>query len=141
MTQPSTNESADPARPTVHERIGAEPIGRIAELLYARIGGDPSIRGMFSVDLGPGSDAVRDMREFLVQFFGGPSDYSARKGHPRLRARHMAFPITPEARAAWLSHALAALEQAAEEHGVDRVTRTEMREYFERASAFMINRP
>jgi hemoglobin len=140
MTQPSAHDSADPARPTVHERIGAEPIGRFAELLYARIDRDPSIRGMFSADLGPDSGAVRDMRQFLIQFFGGASDYSSRKGHPRLRARHMGFPITVDARAVWLSHALAALAQTADEYAIDDVTHAEMREYFERASAFMINR-
>jgi hemoglobin len=140
MTQPFAHDPSGAARPTVHERIGSEPIGRMAELLYARIDQDPMIRGMFSADLGPESGAVRDMRQFLIQFFGGPADYSARKGHPRLRARHMGFPITVDARAAWLSHALAALAQTADEYAIDGVTHTEMREYFERASAFMINR-
>ena len=129
----------DPTQPTVFARIGAVPLARIAEELYRGIGADPRIRPMFSADLSPGSEAVRDMREFLIQLFGGPVDYSARKGHPRLRARHMRFAITPAARDAWLGHALAALEITARAHAIDAATVDEMRRYFEHASAFMVN--
>jgi hemoglobin len=125
--------------PTVFERIGDAPIATFAEELYARIARDPLIRGMFSDDLSPTSEAVRDMREFLIQLFGGPARYSERKGHPRLRARHMRFPITPDARNAWLAHAIAALQCACERHAIDARTSAEMRSYFEHASAFMVN--
>ena len=94
---------------------------------------------MFPADLSAQSESVRDMREFLVQFFGGASAYSDRKGHPRLRARHMRFPITPDARNAWLEHALGALQSVADRHAIDAPTRAEMRAYFDHASAFMVN--
>lgn len=139
MTHHSTVGSFDPSPRTVYERIGPAPISRLAERLYEGIGRDPTIRGMFSAELGPESEAVRDMREFLMQLFGGPQDYSARKGHPRLRARHLRFAITVDARAAWLTHALAALASTADEYTLDAATCAEMRDYFERASAFMIN--
>lgn len=127
------------SQPTVFARIGEAPLAAFAEELYARISADPRIRPMFSADLSPTSEAVRDMREFLVQFFGGPEAYSERKGHPRLRARHMRFPITPDARDAWLEHAIASLETVANRHAIDARTRAEMRGYFEHASAFMVN--
>lgn len=129
----------DPTQPTVFARIGAAPIAQFAEELYRGIEGDPRIRSMFSADISPSSDAVTDMREFLVQFFGGPAGYSARKGHPRLRARHMRFAITPAARDAWLGHALEALAVTAHAHGIDAHTVDELRGYFEHASAFMVN--
>jgi hemoglobin len=128
-----------PEQPTVFQRIGPEPISFLAMALYRGIAGDARIRGMFSDDLSPTSEAVRDMREFLTQFFGGPGDYSVRKGHPRLRARHMRFTITPAARDAWLGHALAALAETERRHQLDPATVAEMRRYFEHASAFMIN--
>lgn len=131
----------EPEQTTVFQRIGPEPIKFLAEELYRGIAGDPRIRAMFSEDLSPTSEAVRDMREFLTQFFGGPSDYSARKGHPRLRARHIRFAITPAARDAWLGHALSALSSTTHRHGLDAATTDEMRRYFEHASAFMINHP
>ncbi|MEY2716779.1 MAG: hypothetical protein RIT24_3122, partial [Planctomycetota bacterium] len=68
-------------------------------------------------------------------------EYSARKGHPRLRARHMRFAITTSARDAWLDHALSALAATALRYRLDAHTTDEIRRYFEHASAFMINQP
>ena len=128
-----------PNQESVFSRIGAAPLERLAAELYRGIDGDPRIRQMFSPDLSAEGEAVRDMREFLIQFFGGPAAYSNRKGHPRLRARHMRFTITPAARDAWLGHALAALDATARAHEIDPATVDEMRRYFEHASAFMVN--
>ena len=129
----------DQPQRSVHDRIGAAPLATLAEALYRRIDADPRIRPMFSADLAADSDAVRDMREFLTQFFGGPADYSARKGHPRLRARHMRFPIDQAARDAWLSHALGALDDTRAVHEIDDATAREIAAYFHHASAFMVN--
>lgn len=131
---------AGPIRPPLFARLGGEPFATIAAGLYARIDQDARIRFMFPEDLGPDSPPVRDMREFLTQFFGGPAAYSERKGHPRLRARHMRFPIDQVARDAWLGHALAALEEAATKHALDAEACAEIRTYLVHASQFMINR-
>jgi len=137
-----TEGSNDPARQRrpLFDRIGGEPFASIAIGLYSRIDRDPRIRAMFPDDLGAESQPVRDMREFLTQFFGGPSSYSERKGHPRLRARHMRFPIDQSARDAWLGHALGALDEAALRHALDADACTEIRAYLAHASQFMINR-
>lgn len=135
---PSDNQPSS-TNPTVYDRIGEVALTGFAESLYRRIESDPAIRSMFSADLSEGSDAVTDMREFLIQFFGGPAGYSTRKGHPRLRARHLRFTIGQAARDVWLSHALAALEEIAARHTIDAATVAEMRAYFAHASAFMIN--
>jgi len=140
-TLPPVHPSDDNPRGTVYARLGPAPIAAIAAALYRRIDRDPRIRAMFSPDLSESGEAVRDMREFLTQFFGGPEDYSARKGHPRLRARHMRFPIDQAAREAWLSHALGALDDARATHAIDDDTAREIAGYFHHASAFMINQP
>ncbi len=72
---------------------------------------------------------------FLTQFFGGPARYAQERGHPRLRMRHMPFPIDRMARDHWLGHMLAAIDEA----GIEEPARSTMREYFERASEHMIN--
>lgn len=39
---------------------------------------------------------------FLCGWFGGPSLYIEKYGHPRLRARHLPFQIDSKARDAWM---------------------------------------
>ena len=124
----------------LHARLGDGPFAALAERLYFRIDRDSRIRGLFPEDLGPTSESVRDMREFLVQFFGGAPEYSRRKGHPRLRARHMRFPIDQAARDAWLENALGALRDTASSHALDGGAIAEIEAYLVRTSQFMINR-
>jgi hemoglobin len=129
-----------PGAPTLFTRLGPAPFARLAEELYRGIDRDARIRALFPADLGPASDPVADMREFLIQFFGGPPAYSMRKGHPRLRARHLRFPIDQAARDAWLENALAALETVARERALDEASKREIGEYLVRTSQFMLNR-
>jgi hemoglobin len=123
-----------PGADSIHTRLGGdEPFWRIARAFYARVDGDPRIRAMFPDDL---EEPIRNQAEFLIQYFGGPQAYSQRKGHPRLRMRHAPYPIDLAARNAWMEHMLGALEDAA----IPESERVLMREYFEKASLFLINR-
>lgn len=47
---------------------------------------------------------------FLVEWLGGPREYSAAHGHPRLRMRHGHVPIDEAQRDAWLRCMNAALD-------------------------------
>jgi hemoglobin len=119
---------------SVYDLIGGELVIReIVRRFYDRIEADPVLRPMFPDDLGPGREY---QALFLIQFFGGPRTYLDVRGHPRLRARHMPFVINRQAREHWLQHMLDAIDEI----GVSEPARTTMREYFERASEFMINR-
>lgn len=123
-----------PGAETIHARLGGdEPFWRIARAFYARVDRDPRIRGWFPDNL---DEPIRNQAEFLIQYFGGPQAYSQRKGHPRLRMRHAPYAIDLAARNAWMEHMLGALEDAA----IPEPERALMREYFEKASLFLINR-
>ena len=89
---------------------------------------------MFPDDL---EESKRRQFLFLVQFFGGPRLYLQERGHPRLRMRHFPFHIDRRARDHWLMHMLNAIDEA----GISGSAREQMRQYFERASAFLINHP
>jgi hemoglobin len=118
---------------TVYEVVGGEPtFRRLVDAFYARVEADPVLRPMFPADMAEGK---RAQYLFLMQFFGGPTDYAAERGHPRLRMRHSPFPIGREAREHWLAHMLAAVDEV----GIEEPARTTMRDYFERASLHMIN--
>ncbi len=97
---------------TIYERIGGdETITRIVESFYPRVQKDPLLAPIF-----PKGDAIRPVmekqRRFLTQFFGGPPLYSQLYGHPRMRARHLPFPITPRRAEAWLRCMAEALDEA-----------------------------
>lgn len=118
---------------SIYEQIGgAETLHRLVDYFYDQVEQDPILRPMFPNDLEPGK---RRQFLFLVQYFGGPADYSAERGHPRLRMRHMPFPISQAERDAWLNHMLAAIDAV----GIAEPARSAMRTYFEQAATAMIN--
>ncbi|MXX51311.1 MAG: globin [Chloroflexi bacterium] len=118
---------------SIYDRIGAEAIQRLTDAFYAAVEKAPLLRPMYPEDL---SEPRRKLQLFLLQFFGGPRDYSAERGHPRLRMRHFPFAIDQQARDHWLRHMWAAIDTA----GIPEPAREEMRVYFERSSEFLINR-
>src|SRR5664279_5697123 len=129
-------QRADPmqgSERTLYELVGgAETFRRLVDTFYAKVEADPDLRPLFPADLEAGK---RGQFLFLSQFFGGPSTYAVERGHPRLRMRHAPFVIDQQARDHWLRHMLAALDEV----GIEEPMRSTMTDYFERASAFMIN--
>lgn len=125
MTQPRT---------TVYDALGDQLFRDLTAAFYRGIAADPVLQGMFPDDL----EASRERQYlFLIQYFGGPSTYNDRYGHPRLRMRHFPFPIGKPERDAWLGHMLAAIAEV----GVPEPYATVMRNYFENASLAMMNQP
>ncbi len=57
------------------------------------------IRQMHPKDL---TEPKEKLFKFLSGWFGGPNLYWQAYGHPRMRARHMKFPIDAHARDQWL---------------------------------------
>lgn len=119
---------------TLYERVGGEDTFlRLVDRFYASVEADPVLRPMFPQDMDEGK---RWQFLFLSQLFGGPQTYAEERGHPRLKMRHFPFPIDQQARDHWLLHMLEAIDAA----GIAEPMRTEMRDYFERASTHMINK-
>jgi hemoglobin len=119
--------------PTLYELVGGDAtFQQLVDIFYNRVEADVPLRSLFPGDLEPGK---RWQFLFLTQFFGGPARYAQERGHPRLRMRHMPFPIDSSARERWLGHMLTAIDEV----GIEEPSRSVMREYFERGSAFMIN--
>ena len=118
---------------SVYDLIGSEePLRKLVDAFYAKVEQDPVLRPMFPKDLDEGKHW---QFLFLVQLFGGPARYMQERGHPRLRMRHFPFPINQEARDQWLEHMLTSIDDV----GIQEPARSLMRQYFERASAFLIN--
>lgn len=122
-----------PDEPNVYNQIGSDGFTRLVDAFYRRVATDPVLRPMYPEDdLQP---AARRLRLFLEQFFGGPRTYSDERGHPRLRMRHSPFRIDQAARDVWMTHMLAALDEA----NIPEPARSTMRRYFDRVATGMIN--
>lgn len=121
-------------RLTVYDLVGGEEtFRRLVHTFYERVYADPILRPMFPDDR---AGAEERLALFLMQYFGGPMTYSERRGHPRLRMRHVPFAIGQEERDAWLGHMLSAIDAIS----IREPARTAMRDYFDGAATFMINR-
>lgn len=87
----------------VFERIGREPgVRTVVDRFYDFMESLPeaaTIRALHPADLSTSRDKFY---WFLVGWLGGPQMYVERFGHPRLRARHLPFPIGTAERDAWL---------------------------------------
>ena len=64
------------------------------------------------------------------------ADYSAQRGHPRLRMRHMPFAIGETERDSWYAH----MSDAVRAGSLDPADEREMLEYFANAAAHLTNR-
>ena len=112
---------------------GHETFQRIVDAFYEGVAADDVLRPMYpEEDLGPANER---MVMFLEQYWGGPTTYSERRGHPRLRARHMPYKVNPLARDRWIAHMTAAVRSA----GLSPMHEAEMLDYVERAAHSMLN--
>jgi hemoglobin len=134
-----SDDSVAPRQVTVHEYVGGQPFfDRLVDRFYAGVADDPVLRPLYPDDLGP---SKRHLAGFLAQYWGGPPEYSAERGHPRLRMRHFPFAIGPRERDAWLSQMLAALDACAREIDMAAEIETAMRDYFTHSAGFLVNQP
>jgi hemoglobin len=72
---------------------------------------------------------------FLIGWLGGPQDYIAQHGHPRLRMRHGRVRVDIAMRDAWLR----AMKIALDEHEVTGPVREFLDERFKDVADFMRN--
>ena len=112
---------------TPYDRLGGAPAVRaIVERFYdAMTELEPALAKLHPCDeRGYVARASRDrFALFFIGWLGGPQDYIAEHGHPRLRVRHAQVPVTDATIAAWLRCMFTAFEAC----GVD----AEVRAYLE----------
>ena len=118
----------------VYEAIGEEGFTRLIHAFYAQVPADPVLGPMYPKDDLAGAE--ERLRDFLIGRFGGPQRYVERRGHPRLRMRHMPFAIDAAARNRWVT----LMDRALEEVKLPDEATALLREFFHGVATFMINR-
>ena len=123
-----------------------------ADSIYTRLGGAPAIRALVDgfyalMDELPEAYTVRRIHpdslagsadslfKFLSGWFGGPTMYTDKKGHPRMRQRHAPYAVTPEAKDEWML----CMKQSLAETVADEPFRTQLQANFQALADHMVN--
>lgn len=97
---------------SMFERLGGPvTIDRLVESFYRRMETEPEAAGIRTMHPSDLESTKQVLKRYLTEWTGGPKLYSVEKGHPRLRQRHMGFPIGASERDAWLLCMRGALDE------------------------------
>lgn len=123
---------------TLFARVGGRPFFEaLTRRFYEAVAADPVLRPLYPPDP-EGLEAARlHLELFLVQYWGGPPEYNAERGAPRLRMRHAHFAIGPAERDAWVEHMTDAVRAAA----LRPLDEVQMLGYLSSAASHLINQP
>lgn len=134
-TPAASPATAAPGQATsFYEAVGGHPtFEKLVHVFYQGVREDPLLAPMYPHQDWDGAE--ERLRMFLEQYWGGPRTYSERRGHPRLRMRHMPFTVDPAARDAWLRHMRAAVDAVE----LSPLHEAELWDYLERAAHSLQN--
>ena len=86
-----------------YSRIGGEPaLRRLVRRFYELMDTLPEAYGIRKLHAADLSGAEEKLFMFLCGWLGGPQLYVEKFGHPKLRARHLPFPIGSNEAAQWM---------------------------------------
>lgn len=112
---------------------GRATFEKLVRAFYEGVRGDDVLWPMYPE--GDLEGAIQRLTGFLEQYWGGPGTYSEQRGHPRLRMRHVAFKVNPDARDRWLAHMRVALDGLE----LPPLQEATLRDYLDRAAHAMVN--
>ena len=126
-----------PPTVTPYELLGSEAgIRRLVDRFYDLMDSSPeaaTIRALHATSL---AASRNKLHLYLMMWTGGPQTYIEQRGHPRLRARHLPFPISERERDEWLW----CMDQALDEHEMPDELRVMLREKIHALADHMRNR-
>lgn len=121
---------------TPYEALGGEAgIKRLVNRFYELMDELPeayTVRQLHPESL---AGSATSLFEYLSGWFGGPSLYIAKKGHPRLRMRHAPYPVGQVVRDEWML----CMTQALTEQVPDEAFRARLIETFSQMADHLLN--
>ena len=115
--------------------MGEAAVVRMIEDFYRELERS-ELRPLFPADM---MAAAQKSAAFFVGLLGGPPLYHHRYGNPMMRARHLAFRITPRAREAWLACFERVLADAPVRYGFPAQHLTGFQTFLREFSLWMVN--
>lgn len=100
MSRPKNDNPWGPEATPYAAIGGADAVRELVEAFYDRIDAEsPRLRAMLPRD---DSGSRQKLFEYLSGWLGGPNLYIEKRGHPRLRMRHLPFSIGPDEATEWM---------------------------------------
>lgn len=121
----------------IYARMGEENIFRMCADFYRALE-KTEIRPLFPPDM---AEASKKLGAFLVGLLGGPPMYHERHGPPRMRARHLPFPIDEHARQVWFSTFCGVLQSAPADYRFPPEHLPGFIAFLDAFAGWMVNRP
>lgn len=116
-----------------YEKIGNQKIKKLIHDFYKEVRNDKLLSPMYQGDF---EGAEERLYLFMIQYLGGPEIYSQRRGHPRLRIRHVNFPVDEKAKNHWLRNMGIALDKSE----IGDPEKAFLWNYFQQTAEFLKNR-
>lgn len=116
---------------------GAEPLRRLVDRFYDLMDLEPRYAHLRSIHSASLEGARDKLFWFLSGWTGGPDLFVERFGHPRLRARHLDFPIGTRERDDWL----ACMNEALDQQGINGALRERLDAALQKTADWMRNQP
>ena len=136
-TADQQDQSPDASAPTPFELIGGEAgVRELVDRFYDLMEMEPEFAGIRALHPNTLEGSRDKLFWFLCGWMGGPDHYVRRFGHPRLRARHLPFPIASSERDQWL----ACMARAMQDVGVGQPLFDRLLESFHGTADWMRNR-
>jgi hemoglobin len=104
---------------TPFSRIGGEPaVRRLVKRFYELMDTLPEAYGIRKLHAAGLSSAEEKLFMFLCGWLGGPQLYVEKFGHPKLRARHLPFPIGSDEAEQWMLCMRQAMDEVITDEGL-----------------------
>ncbi|MCU4675884.1 group II truncated hemoglobin [Catenovulum sp. 2E275] len=121
---------------TPYTLIGGESqVNKLANRFYDIMENDPHAAELLAIHPQPMDSIRQRFFEFLSGWLGGPDLFVEKYGHPRLRARHLPFKVTPHQRDLWML----CMNQALDEVVSHPALKKELQKSFYQLATHMIN--
>lgn len=123
---------------TPYMLIGGEKGTRLlAERFYDIMESAPEATELLAIHPQPMHSIRQRFFEYLSGWLGGPPLFEKQYGHPRLRARHLPFTVTPMMRDQWMF----CMNRALQETVSNEQLKQGLSQSFEQLATHMINTP